>query len=487
MATNSGTSDIGLVGLAVMGENLVLNMESKGFSVSVFNRTTSVTEKFATGRGAGKRIIAAKTMEEFVASLSRPRKAMIMVKAGAAVDAVIDQLVPLLEPGDLIIDGGNSLFTDTQRRCKDLAAKKIHFLGCGVSGGEEGALKGPSLMPGGPLEAWEIVKPIFTKIAAQVDGESCCRYMGPDGAGHYVKMVHNGIEYGDMQLICEAYAILTKALGMQPEELHGVFTEWNKGDLDSFLIEITAHIFTRKDDDGDGYLVDKILDKAGQKGTGKWTIMSALDMGVVVSTINAAVEARITSSMKEQRVAASKILTGPASKTYEGDKQRLIDAVRDALYASKIVSYAQGMDLLGAAGKLHGWGLKFGDIATIWRGGCIIRARFLNRIKEAYDRDPSLGNLMLDSYFTEALTKNQPNWRLAVSVAAEYGVAVPAFSASLAYFDSYRQERLPANLLQAQRDFFGAHTYERIDKPGVFHTEWLQEAKQIEKPERLKS
>ena len=486
MATNSGTSDIGLVGLAVMGENLVLNMESKGFSVSVFNRTTSVTEKFAEGRAKGKHITATKTVEEFVQSLSRPRKAMIMVKAGAAVDAVINELVPLLEPGDVIIDGGNSLYTDTQRRCKELAAKNLHFVGCGVSGGEEGALKGPSMMPGGPEDSWEIVKPIFTKIAAQVEGEACARYMGPDGAGHYVKMVHNGIEYGDMQLICEAYAILTKALGMEPPELHKVFTEWNSGDLDSFLIDVTAKIFTRKDDDGDGYLVDKILDKAGQKGTGKWTIMSALDLGVVVSTINAAVEARNTSSKKEARVAASKILKGPAEAAYKGDRQQLIDCVRDALYASKIVSYAQGFDLLGEASKANNWGLKFGDMATIWRGGCIIRARFLSRIKEAYDRNPTLGNLMLDPYFTEAFARCQGNWRKAVSVAAEYGVAVPAFSASLGYFDSYRQERLPANLLQAQRDFFGAHTYERIDKPGVFHTEWLQEHKDMPKPDKLK-
>ena len=487
MATNSGTSDIGLVGLAVMGENLVLNMESKGFSVSVFNRTTSVTEKFAEGRAKGKHITATKTVEEFVQSLSRPRKAMIMVKAGAAVDAVINELTPLLEEGDVIIDGGNSLYTDTQRRCKELAAKKLHFVGCGVSGGEEGALKGTSLMPGGPEDSWEIVKPIFTKIAAQGDGEAGCRYMGPDGAGHYVKMVHNGIEYGDMQLICEAYAILTKALGMEPPELHEVFTKWNEGDLDSFLIDVTAKIFTRKDDDDpNAYLVDKILDKAGQKGTGKWTIMSALDLGVVVSTINAAVEARNTSSKKDQRVAASKILKGPEEAAYKGDRQQLIDAVRDALYASKIVSYAQGFDLLGEASKANNWGLKFGDMATIWRGGCIIRARFLSRIKEAYDRNPGLGNLMLDPYFTEAFARCQGNWRKAVSVAAEYGVAVPAFSASLGYFDSYRQERLPANLLQAQRDFFGAHTYERIDKPGVFHTEWLQEHKDMPKPDKLK-
>ena len=388
MATATDSCDIGLIGLAVMGENLVLNMESKGFSVAVFNRTTSVTENSRRGRAKDKRITATKTMEEFVGALSRPRKAMIMVKAGAPVDAVIDQLVPLLEPGDLIIDGGNSLFTDTQRRCKDLAAKNIHFLGTGVSGGEEGALKGPSIMPGGPQDAWEIIAPIFTKIAAQVDGEACCRYMGPDGAGHYVKMVHNGIEYGDMQLICEAYAILTRVLGMDAKALHDTFKEWNSGDLDSFLIEITTHIFERMDDETGKPLVDMILDKAGQKGTGKWTIMSALDMGVVVSTINAAVEARVTSSMKDARVAASKILTGPADKPFTGDRQALIDAVRDALYASKIVSYAQGMDLLGAAGKQYKWDLHFGDIATIWRGGCIIRARFLDRIKEAYDRSP---------------------------------------------------------------------------------------------------
>ena len=475
MPTSTDSCDIGLIGLAVMGENLVLNMESKGFSVAVYNRTTAVTEKFAANRAKGKHIVPTKTMEEFVGALKRPRKAMIMVKAGGPVDAVIDELVPLLEPGDLIIDGGNSLFTDTQRRCKTLAEKNIHFCGSGVSGGEEGALKGPSLMPGGPKDAWEIIKPIFTKISAQVEGEACCRYMGPDGAGHYVKMVHNGIEYGDMQLICEAYAILSGVLKLGPQELHDVFTEWNKGDLDSFLIEITSRIFTRHDPETGKPMIDVILDKAGQKGTGKWTIMSALDMGVVVSTINAAVEARLTSSMKDQRVAASKILHGPSAPAYSGDRQTLIDAVRDALYASKIISYAQGMDLLGTASQKYDWNLNFGDIATIWRGGCIIRARFLNRIKEAYERDPKLGNLTLDSYFADALARTQTNWRLAVTTAATQGVAVPAFSASLAYFDSYRQERLPANLLQAQRDFFGAHTYERVDKPGTFHTEWLQE------------
>ena len=470
--TNS--SDIGLVGLAVMGENLVLNMESKGFSVSVYNRTTEITEKFAAGRAKGKRITATRSIEEFIDSLVRPRKVMIMVKAGGPVDAVIDQLVPHLEKGDVIIDGGNSLYLDTQRRDKVLSEQGFHFLGMGVSGGEEGALKGPSLMPGGAKAAWEIVAPIFQKIAAHVEGESCCRYMGPDGAGHYVKMVHNGIEYGDMQLICEAYAILRDLLGLTPEELHEVFSTWNRGDLDSFLIEITANIFSKKDPDTGKALVDVILDKAGQKGTGKWTLQSAIDQAVVVSTINAAVEARVLSAMKEQRVRASKELPAPAPFKYSGDRSTLIDAVRDALYASKVISYAQGFSLFEAAGKQFGWNLNYGDIATIWRGGCIIRAKFLNRIKEAFDRNPNLENLMLDEFFKAVLQSTQANWRLAVSLAIQAGVAVPAFSASLAYFDSYRQERLPSNLLQAQRDYFGAHTYERVDRPGVFHTEWLK-------------
>jgi 6-phosphogluconate dehydrogenase len=468
------TSDIGLIGLAVMGENLVLNMESKGYTVSVFNRTTEVTDKFAAGRAKGKKIVPTRSIEEFVGTLARPRKAMIMVKAGGAVDAVIDQLLPHLDRGDVIIDGGNSLFLDTQRRDKALAEKGIHFMGIGVSGGEEGALKGPSMMPGGSETAWQIVAPICQKIAAQVDGEPCCRYMGPDGAGHYVKMVHNGIEYGDMQLICEAYAILRDVLGLNTDELHEVFDTWNKGDLDSFLIEITANIFRKKDPETGKPLVDVILDKAGQKGTGKWTLESAIEQGVVVSTINAAVEARVLSSMKEQRVRASKQLPAPPPFKYEGDRQKLIDAVRDALYASKIISYAQGFTLFAAAGKHFNWSLNFGDIATIWRGGCIIRAKFLNRIKEAFDRSPQLENLMLDPFFGSILEGSQANWRLAVSLAIQAGVAVPAFGASLAYFDSYRQERLPANLLQAQRDYFGAHTYERIDKPGTFHTEWLQ-------------
>ncbi len=466
--------DIGLIGLAVMGENLVLNMESKGFSVAVFNRTTEVTEKFASGRAKGKNIQPTRTMQEFVGALKRPRKAQIMVKAGAPVDAVIGQLAPLLEKGDVIIDGGNSLFTDTQRRCKELEGKGIHFVGMGVSGGEEGALKGPSLMPGGPRASWEIIAPIYRKIAAQVDGEPCCRYMGPDGAGHYVKMVHNGIEYGDMQLICEAYAILKDAAGMEVKELADTFTEWNKSELDSYLIDITSQIFRKIDPDTGKPLVDVILDKAGQKGTGLWTLQSAIAQSVVISTINAAVEARVISSRKDERVAASKILPQPKPKKFSGDRKHLIEAVRNALYASKIVSYAQGMELLGAASHQYNWNLNFGDIATIWRGGCIIRAKFLNWIVEAYARDPALHNLLLDSYFTDIIAKTQDNWRVAVSVAVEHGVAVPAFSASLAYFDSYRSARLPSNLLQAQRDFFGAHTYERVDKPGVFHTEWME-------------
>jgi len=477
---NTNQCDIGLIGLAVMGENLVLNMESKGFTVAVFNRTTEVTEKFAANRGKGKNIQPTRTMAEFVGALQRPRKAMIMVKAGAPVDAVINQLVPLLEKGDVIIDGGNSLFTDTQRRCAELEARGIHFVGCGVSGGEEGALKGPSLMPGGPRESWEIIAPIFRKIAAVVDGEPCCRYMGPDGAGHYVKMVHNGIEYGDMQLICEAYAILKSVLGLETEELADIFAEWNGGDLDSYLIDITAQIFRKHDPDTGKPMVDVILDKAGQKGTGIWTLQSAIQQSVVISTINAAVEARVISSRKEERVKASKILPQPTIKRFTGDRDELITAVRDALYASKIVSYAQGMELLGAASTQFKWNLNFGDIATIWRGGCIIRAKFLNRIREAYERDAALHNLLLDSYFTDIIQKTQHNWRVAVAAAVEQGVAVPAFSASLAYFDSYRQARLPANLLQAQRDFFGAHTYERVDKPGVFHTEWMESGKHPE-------
>src|SRR3954447_8532723 len=480
MTTNQ--CDIGVIGLAVMGENLVLNMASKGFSVAVYNRTTAVTEKFLNGRAKGKNIVGGTTPEEFVHALKRPRKAMIMVKAGAPVDAVISQLAPLLEKGDVIIDGGNSLFTDTQRRCKELEGKGIHFVGMGVSCGEEGALKGPSLMPGGPRESWEIIAPIFRKIAAQVDGEPCCRYMGPDGAGHYVKMVHNGIEYGDMQLICEAYAILKDVLGLAGNELAEIFEEWNKGDLESYLIEITSQIFRKIDPDTGNPLVDMILDKAGQKGTGIWTLQAAIRQYVVISTINAAVEARVISSRKEDRVAASKILPQLRARTFKGNRDRFVDAVRDALYASKIISYAQGMELLRSGSTTYDWKLNLSDIAMIWRGGCIIRAKFLNRIVEAYKRDPALQNLLLDRYFTRAIKRTQPKWRVVVSTAIKFGVPVPAFSASLAYYDSYRSAGLPANLLQAQRDFFGAHTYERIDKPGVFHTEWLEpEEKPAEK------
>ena len=480
--------DIGLIGLAVMGENLVLNMESKGFSVAVFNRTTEVTDKFAAGRGRNKNIQPTRTIEEFVRALKRPRKAMIMVKAGAPVDAVINQLAPLLEKGDVIIDGGNSLFTDTQRRGKELEQSGIHFVGCGVSGGEEGALKGPSLMPGGSRESWDIIAPIFRKIAAQVEGEPCCRYMGPDGAGHYVKMVHNGIEYGDIQLICEAYAILKAIVEMDAAQLAETFAEWNKGELDSYLIEITSQIFRKIDPQTGKPLVDVILDKAGQKGTGIWTLQAAIRQSVVISTINAAVEARVISSRKEERVAASEILPQPRGRRFRGNRPRFVNAVRDALYASKIVSYAQGMELLRAASTEYKWNLNLSDIATIWRGGCIIRAKFLNRIVEAYQRDPALHNLLLDRYFTKIIRKTQRNWRVAVSTAIKHGVAVPAFSASLAYFDSYRQARLPANLLQAQRDFFGAHTYERIDKSGVFHSEWIEsEREPAEKPTEAKT
>jgi 6-phosphogluconate dehydrogenase len=396
--------------------------------------------------------------------------------------------VPLFEKGDVVIDGGNSLFTDTQRRNKELEGKGIHFVGMGVSGGEEGALKGPSLMPGGSRESWEIIAPIFRKIAAQVDGEPCCRYMGPDGAGHYVKMVHNGIEYGDIQLICESYAILKDVLEMDASQLADAFTEWNKGELESYLIEITSQIFRKIDPDTGKPLVDMILDKAGQKGTGIWTLQAAIRQSVVISTINAAVEARVVSDRKEERVAASKILPQPRARKFKGNRARLVDAVRDALYASKIVSYAQGMELLRSGSAEYKWNLNLSDIATIWRGGCIIRAKFLNRIVEAYRRDPALHNLLLDRYFTRAIRKAQPKWRLVLSTGIKHGVATPAFSASLAYFDSYRSARLPANLLQAQRDFFGAHTYERIDRPGVFHTEWIEsEEKPAEKPTQPKT
>ncbi len=465
--------DFGLIGLAVMGQNLVLNIESKGFSVAAYNRTAARTEEFAAGEAKGKRILATYSLPDFVSALRRPRKIMLMVKAGQAVDDFIEHLLPHLEKGDLLIDGGNSNFHDTIRRNKSLSEKGILYIGTGVSGGEEGALKGPSIMPGGQPEAYELVAPILRKIAAQVDGEPCCAYIGPDGAGHYVKMVHNGIEYGDMQLISEAYFIMKEALGLSAKELHQVFADWNEGELNSYLIEITRDIFARVDEETGQPLVEVILDKAGQKGTGKWASQDALDLGVAAPTIAEAVFARCISAIKEERVAASKLLRGPAPK-YAGDRKAFIEAIRQALYASKICSYAQGFALMKEAGKEYGWKLNFGEIAMIWRGGCIIRARFLHRITEAYQRDPDLANLMLDPFFKGILEKSQDNWRHVLATATTLGLPVPAFASALAYFDSYRRDRLPANLLQAQRDYFGAHTYERTDKPGTFHTEWVR-------------
>jgi 6-phosphogluconate dehydrogenase len=465
--------DLGLIGLAVMGQNLVLNVEEKGFSVAVYNRTAERTKEFMEGEAKGKRIAPHYDLGEFVKDIARPRKIMLMVKAGTPVDEFIEHLLPFLEKGDLLIDGGNSLFTDTIRRNKHLAASGILYIGTGVSGGEEGARHGPSIMPGGQPEAYALVEPMLTKIAAHVNGDPCCTYIGPDGAGHYVKMVHNGIEYGDMQLIAEAYFLMKEGLGMSAPELHQVFAEWNKGDLDSYLIEITRDIFARTDEDTGQPLVEVILDKAGQKGTGKWASQSALDLGVCTPTIAEAVFARCISAVKDERVAASKVLSGPAVR-YKGDKSQFVEAIRQALYASKVCSYAQGFALMREAGQEYGWQLNFGEIAKIWRGGCIIRARFLHRITEAYQRDLGLANLMLDPFFRDVLLTSQGKWRLVVATAAQLGLPAPAFSSALGYFDSYRRDRLPANLIQAQRDYFGAHTYERTDKPGVFHTEWTK-------------
>ena len=464
-------SDFGLIGLAVMGQNLVLNVESRGFQVSVYNRTTSAMEEFVA-QHPDKKIVGEETLEGFVNSLASPRKIMIMVKAGGPVDAVIESLLPLLDKGDIIIDGGNSLYTDTERRDKWLGDLGFRFIGAGVSGGEEGARKGPSIMPGGPTSTWDVMKPIFESISAKVDGEPCVTHIGTGGAGHYVKMIHNGIEYGDMQLICEAYNIF-KAAGFTPEELATVFTDWNNGDLESYLIQITAKIFEQNDPETGNALVDVILDTAGQKGTGKWTLINAVENAVVISTINAAVEARILSSMKDKRVTASGILQGPKAEITT-DKKDLVKKVHDALFASKIFSYAQGLDLITAMGEEKGWGLDLAKIAAIWRGGCIIRARFLNDITDAYRKDPKLSNLMLAPFFTDLLNGFQQNWREVISIATLAGIPVPAFSASLGYYDSYRSAVLPANLLQAQRDFFGAHTYERTDKPRgeFFHTNW---------------
>ena len=460
-----------MTGLAVMGQNLARNVAHKGFPIAVHNRTAEKTADFMREHGSEGDFTGSTDTASFVAALQTPRAIMMMVKAGGPVDAVIAELKPHLSKGDILIDGGNSLFTDTQRRIKEVEADGFYFLGTGVSGGEEGALNGPSIMPGGSTAAYDVVKPIFTKIAAQVDGIPCCAYIGEGGSGHYVKMVHNGIEYADMQLIAEAYDLLKNAVGLSNEEICEVFTQWNEGDLDSFLIEITCQIFKTKDPETGGYLVDSVLDKAGQKGTGKWTSQSALDFGSPVTGITEAVFARCVSALKDQRVRASKILPGPTAK-FTGDKTAFINAIRDALYASKVVAYAQGFDQMMTAAKEYGWHLHPGEIATIWRGGCIIRARFLNRIREAFEAKPDLENLMLDPYFTDAVGKGQDGWRKVVAEAAYAGIPVPAFASSLAYYDGYRRERSPANLIQAQRDLFGAHTYERVDKPGAFHSKW---------------
>jgi 6-phosphogluconate dehydrogenase len=488
----SGDCDFGLIGLAVMGENLALNVESRGYKVAVYNRTTSKVDELIAGRAAGKQFVGTHSIEDFVKAVKRPRKLMLLVKAGPAVDAIIDQLIPLCEPGDIIIDGGNTYYLDTERRTKKVEEAGLLFVGCGVSGGEEGALKGPSLMPGGSEQAWPEIKEMFQSIAAKVGDNHdipCCEWVGARGAGHYVKMVHNGIEYGDMQLICEAYQLLKEIGGLSNDELYDVFDSWNSGDLASYLIEITRDIFSAKDDQGgDGYLVDKILDVAGAKGTGKWMSQLALDLGVPSTLVTTAVFARGLSAQKEARVRASEKLEGPAeSQNTElraavgklvGDKQAFIDAVREALYASKIVSYAQGFVQLQAASAEHDWKLDYGQCALLWRGGCIIRAVFLDRIKEAFDAEPNLENLLLNSFFDEAIQKAQESWRAVVAAASVLGIPVPAFSTALNYYDGYRLARLPANLLQAQRDYFGAHTYQRIDREGTFHSEWLDLRKQ---------
>ncbi|MBU1101839.1 MAG: decarboxylating NADP(+)-dependent phosphogluconate dehydrogenase [Bacteroidetes bacterium] len=466
-------ADIGLVGLAVMGENLVLNMESHGYTVAVYNRTVEKVETFVTGRAKGKNIIGASSIEELVKNLKRPRKVMLMVKAGKPVDDFIEQVLPYLEKGDIIIDGGNSHFPDSVRRTKYLEEKGMLFIGTGVSGGEEGALKGPSIMPGGSVAAWEHVKPIFQAISAKVENNTpCCDWVGQDGAGHFVKMVHNGIEYGDMQLITEAYQIMKDMLGMSADEMHEVFKDWNTGELDSYLIEITRDILAFKDEDG-APLVDKILDTAGQKGTGKWTAVASLDVGVPLTLIGEAVYARCLSAQKDDRVEASKVLSGPTPK-FDGDKKAFVNDLMKALYASKIVSYAQGYVLMNHTAKEFGWDLNYGGIALMWRGGCIIRSAFLSKIKEAFDNNPKLTNLLLDPFFKDKVMESQDAWRRVIAAAVTNGIWIPALSTALNYFDGFRNERLPANLLQAQRDYFGAHTYERTDKPRgeFFHTNW---------------
>ena len=469
-------SDIGLIGLAVMGENLVINMESKGFTVSVYNRTTEKVDKFISGRAAGKNIVGAHSLEELVASLEKPRKVMMMIKAGAAVDDMIEQLLPLLDDGDIIIDGGNSHFPDTARRTAYVESKGKLYIGTGVSGGEEGALHGPSMMPGGSPKAWESVKPILQAICAKVeDGTPCCDWVGENGAGHFVKMVHNGIEYGDMQLICEAYHLMKSVVGLNDDEMHEVFAEWNEGELDSYLVEITRDILAYKDTDGEP-IVEKILDTAGQKGTGKWTGIAALDEGVPLTLIGEAVFARCLSAMKEERVKASAVLGTPAGE-FTGDKKQFINDLKDALYASKIVSYAQGYTLMRTAAKTYDWNLNYGGIALMWRGGCIIRSVFLGKIKEAFDKNPELSNLLLDPFFAEKVQKASAGWRRVCAAAISCGIPAPAMTSALSYFDGYRCDRLPANLLQAQRDYFGAHTYERVDceRGKFFHTNWTGE------------
>jgi 6-phosphogluconate dehydrogenase len=469
---NPAKADIGLVGLAVMGQNLVLNMNDNGFTVSVYNRTTSKVDEFLEGPAKDTNILGFYDLKSFVESLKAPRRVMLMVKAGPVVDAFIEQLVPYLDKGDIIIDGGNSLYNDSDRRTHQLHKKGILFIGSGVSGGEEGARHGPSLMPGGNQAAWPHIKPIFQSIAAHVDGEACCDWVGNDGAGHYVKMVHNGIEYGDMQLICEAYQMMREGLGMTGDEIQQVFAEWNEGVLDSYLIEITRDILAVRDEDGE-LLIDHILDTAGQKGTGKWTGMNALDLGIPLTLIGEAVFARCLSALKDERVTASKVLPAMTA-SFDGDKKEMVDAIRDALYASKIISYAQGYMLMREAAEIYGWELNYGGIALMWRGGCIIRSQFLSKIRDAFDLNPQLENLLLDDFFIEAITAALPGWRKAVGTAVALGVPAPTFSSALSFYDGYRSERLPANLLQAQRDYFGAHTYERVDKPRgeFFHTNW---------------
>jgi 6-phosphogluconate dehydrogenase len=477
-STIMATCDIGLVGLAVMGENLVLNMESRGFQVAVFNRTVSKVDDFVQ-RHPGKKLTGCHSLKELVASLKSPRKIMMMVKAGPAVDDLIAELRPLLSPGDILIDGGNSYFPDTNRRAAEVEQGGFLYLGTGVSGGEEGALKGPSIMPGGSTAAWPHVKDIFQKISAKVGPNHdipCCEWVGPAGSGHYVKMVHNGIEYGDMQLICEAYSILKNALGLTNEELYRVFDQWNRGELESYLIEITRDIFTVKDPDGEGHLVDKILDTAQQKGTGKWMSQHSLDLGVPTTLVTEAVFARCLSAQKPARVRASKVFP-VTERRYTGDREKFIEDIRQALYASKICSYAQGFVQLEAAASEFKWDLNYGNISLLWRGGCIIRARFLEDIKRAFDKNAKLENLLLDDFFAAAIRKAEPSWRHVVSQAVQLGLPTPTFSAALAYFDGYRRERLPANLLQAQRDYFGAHTYQRTDKEGAFHTDWIRSRK----------